>query len=131
MNIENIHLGDHIVIVGRHSEHGFDRTEQCGWPAKVVGICPPYLAIEAVGHGELSGVKTIDTRIWELTKADRRYVYAFKGPASQPKAEVYSKVPLCPICKQGVFKHLESSSDGPHWRCDYCRAVVVEEAMQS
>lgn len=134
MQIENIHIGDHIVVLGQVNQRdSLERSEHSGWPALVTGICPPYIAFQAVGHGHLSGTKTIDTRLWDLTKAPKRYVKAFEAIENQPTPveTITIERSACPICKQGLFKFMETSTEGPHWRCDSCRAVVVEEACQS
>lgn len=134
MQIENIRKGDHVVIVGHVIERNCyptDRTELYGGPAKVVGVCPPYVAIQPIGH---PGVKTIDTRLWDLTKADKVYVAAFaeserpQKPASVGIATLTFKYG-CPACGKGKFQKPEEAE--AVWRCDHCRAVIVEEACQS
>lgn len=143
MQIENIRKGDHVVIVGHITERNSyptDRTELYGGPAKVVGVCPPYVAIQPIGH---PGVKTIDTRLWDLTKADKVYVAAFAESEPKPEAAKTPSASIvsgpvtmlfarskCPVCNKGAFQKSEGEGE-PVWRCDNCRAVIVEEACQS
>ena len=133
MQIENIHPGDHVVIVGLASErYAGERSEHYGGPAKVVALCPPYIAIQPVGH---PGVKTIDTRIWELTKASKRYVQvfadAFREDTNRPVGVLVSApmdrlAAMCPVCNRGHFSKVTPDNQEPHWRCSECRSVKVE-----
>jgi hypothetical protein len=136
MHVENIKVEDHIVIVGMAGNSPYDNEELYGGPAKVVGICAPYIAIRPVVDPE--NVRTIDTRFWELTKAPTEYVEAFRGyikpvthPASPPEAAKVELSHLCPVCREGRFHRIYEATSPPYWRCCECRSVIVEEAFQS
>jgi hypothetical protein len=60
MHVENIKVEDHIVIVGMAGNSPYDNEELYGGPAKVVGICAPYIAIRPVVDPETGDVANAD-----------------------------------------------------------------------
>jgi hypothetical protein len=106
VNIENIHVGDKVVITGwKGHTYDYERQEVYGAPAQVVGVCAPYLAIRPVGDDRI--VRTVDTRIWCLTKCSDDYAKVFVQSVAdvQPQAKMEVKFRgreiLCPVCEKG------------------------------
>ena len=131
MNIENIHIGDHLVIIGRRGEsYDGERIEIYGGPAKVAAICPPYIAIRAVEHPRV--VRTIDIRLWEVTKASDEYANEFKGSERppEPTALTTSSAYGCPVCSSGRFVKVYPTTQRPFWRCTSCESVIVEQGLE-
>lgn len=128
MNIENIHVGDNVVIVGMKSAaYDDDRYEVYGAPAAVVGICAPYLAIRPIGGGQL--VRTIDTRLWDVTKCSDDYVNTFTGTPlpSDGQNSVRSRLSSdCPVCREGRFVRVYPIGKQARWECAVCLCVIVE-----
>jgi hypothetical protein len=134
MHIENISVGDYLVVVGRCGQLGQEMTESqelFGGPVRVRGACAPYLAISDMR--EPKRVRTLDLRLWEVSKADPEYVKVFE------QAEEFDPIqedifPLvqnrCPVCDVGRFVKVYARGQEPHWRCSECRSVIVEESYQ-
>lgn len=125
MNIENIHIGDKLVILGRRTDvYDPERTEVYGAPAAVVAICAPYIAIRAIASPRV--VRTVDTRIWLVTKCSEDYAAAFAESAATGASEPTSKQTNCPVCGEGRFLRSYIEGLGPTWKCSVCESTVIE-----
>lgn len=79
MHVENIHVGDWLIVTSNKTLDEFERhpsDEVFGGPIRVRAINAPYLAISDARNPKL--VKTLDTRFWNVSKANPKYVKAFK-----------------------------------------------------
>ena len=83
MNIENIHIGDRMVVTGIASEEqaevGFGwfttgPAQPSGVPFVVRGISAPFIAAEFVS----GDIRPIDTRTKQFTKVTDEYYNALK-----------------------------------------------------
>jgi Zn ribbon nucleic-acid-binding protein len=138
MHVENIKVGDWLVVVGNKALDAFEQhpnDEVFGGPIRVRAINAPYLAISDARNPKL--VKTIDTRFWHLSRADEDYVKtfqeseaagAFAEPSEQPSVtqEQVVEVFRCPVCREGKFLQVWSKNQCPVWRCTECKREIAE-----
>jgi len=140
MHVENIHVGDWLIVTSNKTLDEFERhpsDEVFGGPIRVRAINLPYLAISDARNPKL--VKTLDTRFWNVSKADPKYVKAFKqseaaGAYVEPDEPRCVSVPqertievyLCPVCREGKFVQVYGRNKSPVWKCTECRREIAE-----
>lgn len=140
MHVENIHVGDWLVVTSNKALDEFERhpsDEVFGGPIRVRAINAPYLAISDARNPKL--VKTLDLRFWNVSKADPKYVKAFKqseaaGAYVEPDEPRCVSVPqertievyLCPVCREGKFVQVYGRNKSPVWKCTECRREIAE-----
>lgn len=141
MHVENIKVGDWLIVVGNKALEEFERhpnDEVFGGPIRVRAINAPYLAISDARNPKL--VKTIDTRFWHLSRADDEYVKTFQeseaigsyDECSEPNRagsvvqERVVEVFRCPVCREGKFLQVWSKNQCPVWRCTECKREIAE-----
>lgn len=140
MHFENIHVGDWLIVTSNKTLDEFERhpsDEVFGGPIRVRAINAPYLAISDARNPKL--VKTLDLRFWNVSKADPKYVKAFKqseaaGAYVEPDEPRCVSVPqertievyLCPVCREGKFVQVYGRNKSPVWKCTECRREIAE-----
>jgi hypothetical protein len=137
MHVENIKVGDWLIVVGNKALEEYERhpnDEVFGGPIRVRAINTPYLAISDARNPKL--VKTIDTRFWHLSRASNKYVKtfqeseavgAFAEPSDQPGVvQERIVVSRCPVCREGEFVQVFSKNQCPVWRCTECKREIAE-----
>lgn len=119
-HIENIRTNDHIVLLHRKgTEDILFRNEILGIPLRVCATATPYLLVEGVGKDKRA--RTIDLRLWDVSKCERKYVEAYKVTEFLQAIESQQPaLPQCPVCERGrwVFEG--------HFRCSECGCKVVD-----
>ncbi len=137
MHFENIHVGDWLIVTSNKTLDEFERhpsDEVFGGPIRVRAINAPYLAISDARNPKL--VKTLDLRFWNVSKADPKYVKAFKQseaagayvePDESPSEKAQTvEVYLCPVCREGKFVQVYARGRSPVWKCTECRREIAE-----
>lgn len=132
MNIENLHKGDWVTVIRDLREYDVpswvpEPQPMSGAPTLVLAISPPFVAVQTP-----LGRATVDTRCFELTKLDKKFVKALLGgPAFgdvvqsfevtvNQQRDAASGRPACPRCGYDLCESIPSKSKDRRWRL-YCR----------
>ena len=122
-HIENIRTNDHVVLLHRKGTESLPyRNEILGIPLRVCATAAPYLLVEGVGKDKRA--RTIDLRLWDVSKCERKYVDAFKVTDFLEAIET-PRVPQCPVCERGRWVFM-----GDLWRCSECGCMVVDGEVE-